>query len=183
MLREAKRINEPKRAQFSNADNDELKSNLSAIEEDINENVFDDTFGNRYLSDHHFRQYLNSLANSSDDIKTELARRERAKEKSDTHKFLTDEMGMGEEKANEIVEQEDNPLKEFRSNILLVSETNGPLYVEYKDGKIYGGGATNAGLHPKFEMEWDHDLDVYENLQNFYNKIIEEDPSYLDSDD
>lgn len=70
---------------------------------------------------------------------------------------------------------EENPLKDIRSNI--IEFPNGEYaYVEYADGKLYAGSATNRGIIHEYEMDYDKDFDVDRNLQNFFDKIIEENP-------
>lgn len=71
--------------------------------------------------------------------------------------------------------EEENPLKDIRSNI--IEFPNGEyVYVEYADGKLYAGSATNRGIIHEYEMDYDKDYDVDRNLQNFFDKIIEENP-------
>lgn len=71
--------------------------------------------------------------------------------------------------------EEENPLKDIRSNI--IEFPNGEYaYVEYADGKLYAGSATNRGIIHEYEMDYDKDFDVDRNLQNFFDKIIEENP-------
>lgn len=71
--------------------------------------------------------------------------------------------------------EEENPLKDIRSNI--IEFPNGEyVYVEYADGKLYAGSATNRGIIHEYEMDYDKDFDVDRNLQNFFDKIIEENP-------
>lgn len=71
--------------------------------------------------------------------------------------------------------EEENPLKDIRSNI--IEFPNGEYaYVEYADGKLYAGSATNTGIIHEYEMDYDKDFDVDRNLQNFFDKIIEENP-------
>ena len=71
--------------------------------------------------------------------------------------------------------EEENPLKDIRSNIM--EFPNGEyVYVEYADGKLYAGSATNRGIIHEYEMDYDKDFDVDRNLQDFFDKIIEENP-------
>ena len=71
--------------------------------------------------------------------------------------------------------EEENPLKDIRSNI--IEFPNGEyVYVEYADGKLYAGSATNRGIVHEYEMDYDKDFDVDRNLQDFFDKIIEENP-------
>ena len=71
--------------------------------------------------------------------------------------------------------EEENPLKDIRSNVM--EFPNGEyVYVEYADGKLYAGSATNRGIIHEYEMDYDKDYDVDRNLQDFFDKIIEENP-------
>lgn len=71
--------------------------------------------------------------------------------------------------------EEESPLKDIRSNIM--EFPNGEyVYVEYADGKLYAGSATNRGIIHEYEMDYDKDFDVDKNLQDFFDKIIEEKP-------
>ena len=57
---------------------------------------------------------------------------------------------------------------------------DGTVYgVEYKDGKLYAGSISNAGMSHQYEIDYDDDLDVDVNLQNLYDKIIETEPELL----
>lgn len=69
--------------------------------------------------------------------------------------------------------EEENPLKDIRSNV--IEFPNGEyVCVEYDDGKLYAGSATNTGIIHEYEMDYDKDFDVDKNLQDFFDKIIEE---------
>lgn len=72
----------------------------------------------------------------------------------------------------ESVEDAENPLKDLRSNVLELSDGD-YMYVEYKDGKLYAGPATNVGLMPVVTIDYDRDLSVDQNLQNLYDEIEE----------
>lgn len=80
------------------------------------------------------------------------------------------------------LEEEFDPMKDARSNILEFPNggDNIVLYVEYKDGKLIAGSATNAGIIPEFEIEYDKDFDLDWNLNVLYNVIVEEHPEYLE---
>ena len=66
-----------------------------------------------------------------------------------------------------------NPLKNSHSNMFEMP--NGEVvYVEYLDGKLIGGTATNVGLIPMSEVEYDEDLTVDANLEALYDKLTEE---------
>ena len=80
------------------------------------------------------------------------------------------------------LEEEFDPMKDARSNILEFPNggDNIVLNVEYKDGKLIAGSATNAGIIPEFEIEYDKDFDLDWNLNVLYNVIVEEHPEYLE---
>ena len=42
------------------------------------------------------------------------------------------------------------------------------------------GGATNTGIIPQYEIEYDHDISVDANIQNLYDLITEKDPDKLE---
>ena len=72
----------------------------------------------------------------------------------------------------------DNPLKNIRSNV--IEFPNGEcVYIEYENGKIYAGGATNNGIIREYEVEYDDSLSVDANIQSLYDSIIEENPNFL----
>jgi hypothetical protein len=67
----------------------------------------------------------------------------------------------------------------LRSNV--IEFPNGEyVYIEYRDGKIIAGGATNVGIIPEYEMDYDHDASVDSNLEALYDMMIEQNPSLLD---
>ena len=80
------------------------------------------------------------------------------------------------------LEEEFDPMKDARSNILEFPNGGDSivLNVEYKDGKLIAGSATNAGIIPEFEIEYDKDFDLDWNLNVLYNVIVEEHPEYLE---
>lgn len=80
------------------------------------------------------------------------------------------------------LEEEFDPMKDARSNILEFPNggDNIVLNVEYKDGKLIAGSATNAGIIPEFEIEYDKDFNLDWNLNVLYDVIVEEHPEYLE---
>lgn len=85
-------------------------------------------------------------------------------------------------KINE-AKEEDNPIKDIRTNVLEF-ENGGDyidLYIDYKDGKLIAGMTTNAGIVPEYQIEYDDEKSVDENLQNLYDEIIAEHPEYLET--
>lgn len=77
-----------------------------------------------------------------------------------------------------------NPLDDVGSR-LFIDNKKGSLHLDYdpKTKKLIAGTITNVGIMPMFEIDYDHDLPLQTNLENLYNHVIEEDPSWLDDDD
>lgn len=68
---------------------------------------------------------------------------------------------------------------EDKSNIL--EFPNGEyFYIEKQGDKLVAGHATNTGLMPKYEIEWDNDCDYDCNVQKLYDQIVSESPELLD---
>jgi hypothetical protein len=53
------------------------------------------------------------------------------------------------------------------------------VYVDYQNGKLVAGGATNQGIMPEYEIDFDEDLSVEANLENLYDEIISSNPEFL----
>jgi hypothetical protein len=53
------------------------------------------------------------------------------------------------------------------------------VYVDYQDGKLIAGGATNLGIIPEYEVDFDEDLGVDANLENLYDEIVRNNPEFL----
>lgn len=51
--------------------------------------------------------------------------------------------------------------------------------VERNGDKLIAGSATNTGIIPEFEIEYDENKSEDENLQDLYDKIVEEHPEFL----
>ena len=82
------------------------------------------------------------------------------------------------DKFKEIVEKAfgnpfDKAIEESKKEPIITLEDGTVLGVEYKDDKLYAGFITNTGLQHNYEIDYDKDLSVDENLQNLYDKIIE----------
>ena len=57
------------------------------------------------------------------------------------------------------------------------------VYIEAEDGKLYAGGATNTGIFHEYEIDIEGEEPTDSELQELYDKIIEEHPEYLEEID
>lgn len=67
-----------------------------------------------------------------------------------------------------------NPLAGIRNEIELELQ-NGEKFaghIEYKDGKLIAGGATNTGILPEYSIDYDWDMSVDANLNNLCELIL-----------
>ena len=79
-----------------------------------------------------------------------------------------------EDDINEDIKRE-SPLYDARSNILELP--NGDvLYLDYNEGNLIAGSATNLGVVPEHEIRYDWDLSLDQNIQNLYDFILENNP-------
>ena len=99
-----------------------------------------------------------------------------------SHRVVTRRVARELKEDKEPDEEEFDPMKDARGNILEFPNGGDSivLNVEYKDGKLIAGSATNAGIIPEFEIEYDKDFDLDWNLNVLYNVIVEEHPEYLE---
>ena len=99
-----------------------------------------------------------------------------------SHRVVTRRVARELKEDKESDEEEFDPMKDARSNILEFPNGGDSivLNVEYKDGKLIAGSATNVGIIPEFEIEYDKDFDLDWNLNVLYNVIVEEHPEYLE---
>lgn len=74
--------------------------------------------------------------------------------------------------------EEEVDVSKWASNILEFPSGD-YLYVDYDDGKLIAGGATNTGIIHDFELDYDETKSEDKNIQALYDKIIEERPEYL----
>lgn len=83
------------------------------------------------------------------------------------------------------VEDEDleNPLDELPlDKERMFQFDNGEyLYIDYADGKLFAGSATNTGIFHDYEIDYDFDASLDDNLEKLYEVIIEAHPEYLDT--
>ena len=74
-------------------------------------------------------------------------------------------------------------LKEgLRSNIIEFPSGD-YVYVEAEDGNLYAGGASNTGIFHEYEIDIEGEEPTDSELQELYDKIIEEHPEYEDEID
>lgn len=74
----------------------------------------------------------------------------------------------------------ENPLAEIAKEPILEFPDGSYLYVKWNNGKLTAGGVTNTGMIPEYEMDYDSDISVDQNLNNFYDYIIEQTPELMD---
>lgn len=70
-------------------------------------------------------------------------------------------------------------LKETKQEPIFEFDNGDPLFVEFENGKLYAGVLTNTGVMHDYEMDYDFDLSIENNLSEFYNQIIQENPDLL----
>lgn len=81
---------------------------------------------------------------------------------------------------DEITESCKKPLKEDLPFNIIEFPSGDYVYVGYGDGKLYAGGATNTGIFHEYEVDMEGDEPTDNELQDLYDKIIEEHPEYVD---
>ena len=65
------------------------------------------------------------------------------------------------------------------SEPILQFENGDYFYVDYLDGKLVAGSATNTGIIPEYEIEYDEDDSFDGNLSRLYDTIVESNPELL----
>ncbi len=69
----------------------------------------------------------------------------------------------------------------IRSNIL--SFPNGTyFYIDYENGKLFSGSAVGGSIVPEVSIDYDKDETFDANLNNLFDKMIEENPELLDDE-
>lgn len=53
------------------------------------------------------------------------------------------------------------------------------LYIDYENGKLFAGSASNKGVFHDYEINYDFDISLDANLEKLYEIIIEDHPEYL----
>ena len=76
-----------------------------------------------------------------------------------------------------IKEEPINPLANLKSN-LLTFPSGDCFYLEYEKQIMYAGPATNVGIIRKYDFPYDDDYSLDENIQRFYDYIIEVEPDF-----
>ena len=79
-----------------------------------------------------------------------------------------------------ILSEEKSPLYDLRSNLLELPNGDA-VYLEYKEGNLIAGHAVNTGIIPEWEIRYDWDLSVDENIQHLYEFILENNPELNES--
>lgn len=67
---------------------------------------------------------------------------------------------------------------------ILEFESKDYVYIEFdeKTQKLMYGGCCNVGFCKDGEIDYDNDLSFESNLQKLYDKIIEENPNFLEEE-
>ena len=167
---------------------DNASDELPKLEESVDFNPdFDDDFAG-----HHYTSYDLYKAQQEEEEKEysdEEAFEERdpnryddehAKEwmKRHPHGWYNSESdyGVGDEED----EGPEEPLYEDLKGQILEFNDGTYFYVQKKGNSLIAGNATNTGIIPEFEIEYDEDKSENENLQDLYDIIIEEHPEFLE---
>lgn len=85
--------------------------------------------------------------------------------------------------ADEVNESCKKPLKEGLLSNIIEFPSGDYVYVEAEDGKLYAGGASNTGIFHEYEIDIEGEEPTDSELQELYDKIIEEHPEYLEEID
>lgn len=86
------------------------------------------------------------------------------------------EVYYGQEQTPEYVKQQFDNLRSNSFDMSDMGEDYGEIYFIYdpSTNKMIAGDVANAGLRPQFELEYDPDISLDENLQALYEHIAEE---------
>lgn len=68
---------------------------------------------------------------------------------------------------------------DLKRDPIIEFENGDYFYVDYIDGKLVAGGATNTGIIPEYEIDYDEDDSFDGNLSRLYDTIIESNPELL----
>lgn len=99
----------------------------------------------------------------------------------DLDNFDTDhEVVYEKEEANEsLTESADSDIASAVNGKVIDFGDNGYYYVNYDGYTLQAGSATNNGFMVEYEIDYDHDKSIDANLNDLYDKIIEEHPEYV----
>ena len=84
---------------------------------------------------------------------------------------------------NDIVEEETiedeivddfNPLKEYSSTEFIEDKDGTQLHLGFKDNKLFAGPMFNIGIMNKYEIEYDRDISLTDNIEKLYYVIFDE---------
>lgn len=84
------------------------------------------------------------------------------------------------EPVEEPIEEIDEPVKPFASlkSNLLRFPSGDCFFLEYEKQIMYAGPATNVGIIRKYDFPYDDDYSLDENIQRFYDYILEVEPDF-----
>ena len=99
----------------------------------------------------------------------------------DLDNFDTDhEVVYEKEEADEsLTESADDDIASAVNGKVIDFGDNGYYYVNYDGYTLQAGSATNNGFMVEYEIDYDHDKSIDVNLNDLYDKIIEEHPEYV----
>lgn len=174
---------------------DDASDELPELDEAVDFNPdFDDDFAG-----HHYTSY--DLYRAEQEINDEEAFNDRdpnrydaahAKEWMERHPYgwynSESDYGIGDPDYDNSPEFLDDDLNECSSRPTIKEELNGKILefecgkyftVEKRGNKLIAGSTTNTEIIPEFEIDFDEDKSEDENLQDLYDKIVEEHPEFL----
>lgn len=84
-----------------------------------------------------------------------------------------------EEADESLTESADSDIASAVNGKVIDFGDNGYYYVNYDGYTLQAGSATNNGFMVEYEIDYDHDKSIDANLNDLYDKIIEEHPEYV----
>ena len=163
-----------------NVHTDEEGVSYNSVDWDLKENVGQDVAEYQKWVDYDMKRY--GKISEKTNRKVRDAGLKIVKDIYGDYEVIANEPIRENKKINE-AKEEDNPIKDIRTNVLEF-ENGGDyidLYIDYKDGKLIAGMTTNAGIIPEYQIEYDDEKSVDENLQDLYDEIISKHPEYLET--
>ncbi len=162
---------------------DDASDELPEIGEDLDYNPdFDDDFAGHHYTSYDFYKAQQEFSDEEAFENRDPDRYDdkHAKEwmKKHPHGWYNSESdyGVGDEED----EGPEEPLYEDLNGQILEFNDGTYFYVQKKGNSLIAGNATNTGIIPEFEIEYDEDKSEDENLQDLYDIIIEEHPEFLE---